>query len=672
MPTYEVTDPASGKKVRLTGDSPPTDAELEQIFAGINTPQQQGLGDVFGDLQPVQQGPAQASSTAPTAAPQEGGILAGIKEAFTGEQRATEATRTLPDWANMPEMNELSATGLKTGLATLTGSPQEVAQIIKANYPNTQVRQDEKGNYILKSSMDGAEYAIKPGFQMSDIPRAGGVVAAFSPAGAARSMIGRMAAGAATQGAIESGQAASGGQLNPEEVLLAGAIPGVTGTLAAGARAAKGSAQQMLGTAAPPVPVRGLAEAEAAKIPFTTSDAFPPKNQVSNFLVGAGERIPVAGTGSVRAGQQDAREQAVRQLFTDYGSPEIADASEKVMKDLLGKRSDDLTRYSGMKGDVINRLSDPQLPSVPVVNAVAATDREIARLSSLRLDELNPVIAKLENWKDAIQGQGLDNIESLRKVVGESFKSAEMAGVRSEAEKSLSSIYGPLRTDMGEFIKTHGQPQDFNKWSVANKQLSIMTGELEKAGLKSMIKRGEATPEIIQNALFSKRPSDARTLYNSLTQDGKSQAKRALIAKAISDAGGIEDLSTAKFATSIKKLGAPIGIMFNGDELARVQGLRVALRATRRAETAALNPQTGATLAVPAVVASLAQLFGGGGVAAVGAMAGAGGLARAYESKPVRNLLIALSRVPPESAEEAAIISKLNTALQAAQNQGSN
>jgi len=66
MPTYEVTDPASGKKVRLTGDSPPTDAELEEIFAGVNAPQQQVLGDVFGDLQPGQQFQQGPSPEVPT------------------------------------------------------------------------------------------------------------------------------------------------------------------------------------------------------------------------------------------------------------------------------------------------------------------------------------------------------------------------------------------------------------------------------------------------------------------------------------------------------------------------------------------------------------------------------------------------------------------------------
>ena len=34
MPTYRVTAP-DGRKIKLTGDSPPTEAELEQIFAGL-------------------------------------------------------------------------------------------------------------------------------------------------------------------------------------------------------------------------------------------------------------------------------------------------------------------------------------------------------------------------------------------------------------------------------------------------------------------------------------------------------------------------------------------------------------------------------------------------------------------------------------------------------------
>lgn len=39
MPTYIVTDSKTGKKLSLTGDSPPTEAELEQIFASQGAPE---------------------------------------------------------------------------------------------------------------------------------------------------------------------------------------------------------------------------------------------------------------------------------------------------------------------------------------------------------------------------------------------------------------------------------------------------------------------------------------------------------------------------------------------------------------------------------------------------------------------------------------------------------
>lgn len=37
MPTYTITDPASGKKVKLSGDSPPTEAELSEIFSKVHS-----------------------------------------------------------------------------------------------------------------------------------------------------------------------------------------------------------------------------------------------------------------------------------------------------------------------------------------------------------------------------------------------------------------------------------------------------------------------------------------------------------------------------------------------------------------------------------------------------------------------------------------------------------
>ena len=66
MPTYKITDPNTGKTLRLTGDSPPSEAELNEIFSSV------------GD------------KTEPTPAPEKKGITAGdvVKEPFRLAQEA--------------------------------------------------------------------------------------------------------------------------------------------------------------------------------------------------------------------------------------------------------------------------------------------------------------------------------------------------------------------------------------------------------------------------------------------------------------------------------------------------------------------------------------------------------------------------------------------------------
>jgi len=154
------------------------------------------------------------------------GVLGGIREAVTGTERTTPTTEALPDWASMPELNTFSMASFKSALGTMMTSPQETVQVIQSNFPGVKVSQDEKGNFVLQSSIDGQMYAIKPGFQVSDIPRAAGALAAFTPAGRATTIPGAVVAGGATQAGIEATQAATGGRFDTGEVALAGALGG--------------------------------------------------------------------------------------------------------------------------------------------------------------------------------------------------------------------------------------------------------------------------------------------------------------------------------------------------------------------------------------------------------------------------------------------------------------
>lgn len=202
------------------------------------------------------------------AEPPKMGFLESVGEMVTGSRHATQATQTLPEWTDMPELNQMSVASFKTALGTLLSNPNETVQILQANFPGVQVRQDEKGNFILRSSVNQQEYAIPPGISVGDIPRILGGFLAFTPAGRATTIAGAAAAGAGTQAVIEATQAGTGGRFDTGEVVMAGAAGGagqvLQRTVQAAVPAARQAAQRVTGRRAAPTPAAPAAPAAAA------------------------------------------------------------------------------------------------------------------------------------------------------------------------------------------------------------------------------------------------------------------------------------------------------------------------------------------------------------------------------------------------------------------------
>lgn len=400
-----------------------------------------------------------------------------------------------------------------------------------------------------------------------------------------------------------------------------------------------------------------VAEAKQHDIPVMTSDIAPPRSFFTNWIQSLGEKIPLAGTGGLRSQQQGRRIAAVRNIVRSFGDEDLAGASDAVMKDLLEKRGGMLTKYADMKNNVIDKIEGV----VPMNNTVKAIDAQIARLSKLKTEKVQPVISVLEDFKQSIENQSLSNIEDLRKVLGESFKGSDMSSVRSLGEGTVSSIYGPLREDMGNFIKQNS-PSDFRKWDVANKRLANMIGEVKKTSLKSVLSRGDATPELVQKLIFSNKPSEVRLLYRNLSPQGRASARIAILQRAAQKAGGIESISPDKFANEVKRLGDNVGVFFEGGDLQQLKGLVRALEITKRASQASAAPPTGVQVAIPVGAAVLADIFGSSG-AAIASSASVGILARMYESAAVRNILIKLSTLRKGSREEAIMYERLASEL---------
>ena len=456
-----------------------------------------------------------------------------------------------------------------------------------------------------------------------------------------------------------AGQTAAEAGLGPVGQIVSSVMGGVTGAKAAGVKF-QPTAKQL---------PSDLADAERAGISLLTTDVVPPRTFASKWVQTVGERIPLAGTGGVRATQQTERIQAVRDVLRDFGADDAARASDDVMKDLAKKRGADLEKYTSLKSEVINRLGNAG--TVPVTKTIGAIDSEIAKLQGLKTKEVEPIIERLQDWKTAIEGQNLVNVETLRKQIGESFKAPELASIRGIGEKSLSSIYKPLREDIEAFVTQVGERRDITKLKVANKRLRESVEELDMAAFKSVLKSGDATPEDVNKLLFSKKPSEVRQLYASLTPEGRANARASILARAAekSTAEVAEGtvVSPDKFANEVKRLGTSVGVFFTGDDLKQIEGLTRVLNITKRASEAAVAPATGVQVAIPTTAAALSSYFGGGLLGFLGTLGAAGtigGLARIYESAPVRNLLIKIPQTISGSPEEAQLLKRLTATIQ--------
>ena len=442
------------------------------------------------------------------------------------------------------------------------------------------------------------------------------------------------------------------------------AVPELAGGSSIPARMAATApkAAPVVAKAAPKI-AEDVAAADRLGIPVMRSDVKPPSTALGKVAQRVGEGIPVAGTAGMRAKQFKARAAAVADFVQEYVGDTILPAIDNVTSAMLEKRSADLKRFTGMKTAVVEKLKEKG--AVPVPKATAEIDKQIANLKAQRLGELNPVIAKLEDFKRSLADQPLDVLEKNRKAVGSAFADPGLASIRDAGEKALSAIYGPLRDDIFAFIKGAGGASEAAKWQRANAQLSEMAGQLKDGALKRTLTKGEATPETVRSMLFSQKPSDVRRLAENLPENGKAAARTAIVQEAIAKSGGIENISVERFVNALDRLNSQIGVFFKGEDLEAASGLVRALKLTEQAAKAGAAPLTGVQNVPTGVALLVSSLTGGSLTGSVAALGTIGTIARIYESTGVKTALRRLGKMEGPKAQ-ASGLKMLESALKQA------
>jgi hypothetical protein len=394
------------------------------------------------------------------------GIIGGIREAITGTERATPTTETLPDYAGMPELNTFSMASFKSALGTMMTNPQETVQVIQANFPGVKVNQDEKGNFILQSSIDGQSYAIKPGFQVSDIPRAAGAIAAFTPAGRAATLPGMAAGAGATQAAIEASQVATGGQFDVAEVgtaaALAPIVPGVVRGVQAVRAARAPTPAAVPPTAAPGAPV-GTAMAPEVQAARVTVEAAPP--MTPQELKTTAKTAAEGGFGSTRATSVLAGQAAP--------DPKVIEAAQRLGIDEY-LQPDHLTANQAYR------------ELAQAVKSIPGSQTRAAEIQGLNL-----------------VGQRADNL--ITEIGGTTDLSKLNQAVRTELDQTVTNLtkqadkaYKDLRTQVP--AQTRG-PAD-NVLGFINTRISDLDGVDNISGIEKMV-RSKLTPKVDKDGVIT-------------------------------------------------------------------------------------------------------------------------------------------------------------------------
>ena len=299
---------------------------------------------------------------------------------------------------------------------------------------------------------------------------------------------------------------------------------------------------------------------------------------------------------------------------------------------------------------------------VPVPKALAAIEEQVKRLEAQGMDAMAPAIAKLKDFAAGLQNKTLPILEDNRAVLGEAFSDPSLASIKTVGEKAVNAIYGPLREDMGAFIKANGGDSAFAAWKSANDRLSAMAGQLKNSAMKNALDKGDLTPEATRTMLFSAKPSDVQRLYDSLTPAGQASARTAIVQELVAKAGGaIEEISPQKLVSALDKISAQTGVFFKAADRDAVLGLSKALKLTRRAAEAAVSPPTGVQAIPYALGAGLTSLFGsvGGGMAAGMSI---GALARIYETTGIKRALVSLSKASKPQTQSM-ILQRIETMI---------
>ncbi|HBA6659111.1 TPA: DNA transfer protein [Escherichia coli] len=414
-------------------------------------------------------------------------------------------------------------------------------------------------------------------------------------------------------------------------MLTGGAVNTVAKGLERGITAFKGDI-------APEV-AKKIATSESMGVTPMTSDVIPPKNAFTRGLTqDAGGAL--LGTGSKRAEQYATRSKLVSNYFDRFGEYNPDDVVKSLTTTLRGRKD----AAGAVINDVTNKMGNA---AVDTTNTMNALNTAIARQERLGTSANQSLLTSLRNLREELANPAtdLDVTFDLLRQHRTAFRSNVQGDAMvfpNQAKAATNMVENAMSKDLRNAVAKNLGASDAAKYLKANSDYANVYNKVLNKNIANKLNKAssEASPELINTVVLSRKPSDVKRIWSALDDKGKDAMRAAYVSKIAEKAGD----SPAKFITEVNKLKSQSGgeiynTIFSGKHMKELDALHEVLQQTARSDTANVVTQTGQSQANRIRTIGATATLG----VSLGLEAGFGAIMRLYESKAARNALLRLA-----------------------------
>lgn len=410
------------------------------------------------------------------------------------------------------------------------------------------------------------------------------------------------------------------------------------GVLSAAAKGIGRGITAIKGDIAPEV-AKKIATSESMGVTPMTSDVIPPKNAFTRGLTQDAEGA-LLGTGSKRAEQYATRSKLVSNYFDRFGEYNPDDVVKSLTTTLRGRKD----AAGAVINDVTNKMGNA---AVDTTNTMNALNTAIARQERLGTSANQSLLTSLRNLREELANPAtdLDVTFDLLRQHRTAFRSNVQGDAMvfpNQAKAATNMVENAMSKDLRNAVAKNLGASDAAKYLKANSDYANVYNKVLNKNIANKLNKAssEASPELINTVVLSRKPSDVKRIWSALDDKGKDAMRAAYVSKIAEKAGD----SPAKFITEVNKLKSQSGgeiynTIFSGKHMKELDALHEVLQQTARSDTANVVTQTGQSQANRIRTIGATATLG----VSMGIEAGFGAMMRLYESKAARNALLRLA-----------------------------